>query len=1235
MPSAAHLRARVDGIQRDCLLDSGADVSIIPTQWVTPRKLQPAERQLTAANGTQIVVDGEARLSVIFGDIRTEAVFLASPNIDEVILGRDWLCNNDIIWKFKENMIKVNGYFQPLEVKPHRVSRCSRCVTQSDVTIPPRSEAVIPAYFVYSRLGDVTPGENWSTVLSEPTSGLRIAHTLVDSSSARIHVRACNITDRPVKLYRGQTVSQLHAVDALEAFHDTSHAKHDENRSAAAIAEIIQKIDPSLPPESATELRILLESYSDVLSTDEFDLGCTNIVQHRIDTGSHKPSRQSLRPQARAHLPVIDKMLTEMQEQGVIEPCQSEWASNIVLVKKKDGSIRFCVDYRKVNNLTTKDAYPLPRIDTCLDTLAGAVWYSTFDLRSGFHQVAMDSQDINKTTFVCHRGTFRFPRMPFGLCNAPATFQRLMDTVMAGLNFETCLVYLDDINVFSHDLASHFQRIRLLLDRLRAANLKLKPSKCHMMQKKVSFLGFTVSHDGVGTDPDKTSAIENWPTPTTVRQSRAFVGLCQYYRRFVPNFSDIAAPLHALTKKGARFEWTPQCSASFQQLKSALVSADVLALPTVDGRFVLDCDASDFGIGAGLSQIQNDEERPICYASQLYNRHERNYNVTRKELLALITFVKKFKQYLLGRPFIIRTDHAALQWLKRTPEPIGQQARWLEILEEFDYEVQHRAGTKHCNADALSRRPATQNGTVSATRNIVDSHQSVSHHQQPFPPALAVPDGFFDWRKLQQEDPDVQFVYDIVQNESPRPTPESTTARNSDVKKLCSELERFFIGSDGVLRRRWIHLRKEHQQIVVPYGIRSEIAADMHKGLNGGHFGTRRARLQLQRRFFWPGWSKSVKIAQLQCPQCARHKRLQNSRQGQLQPMVVGEPWERLGIDVTGPHPTSSKGNVYILTMIDHFTKWIEIFPMKNQEASTIAQILVNQVFCVYGLPQQILTDRGQNFESELFKEICVHLSIDKIRTTAYKPSTNGNIERFHGTLNSLLAKWVATNHRNWDDHLPAVAFAYRTSVQETTGFTPFSLMFGREARIPADMVYGTPEDPTLFNSPVEFVASQQEKLRDAFELVRNHLGTSAIRRKTTYDLRTRPHVYNVGDWAWLLNPRHSMKRGHKWTSPYDGPFLVTKQLGPVNVQIQRSQRSGTSVVHIDKLKPCHTPGLSSWLECRNEQTGPAAETDQADITASHYAPCPSTDESESCNTPSKRSVTRPKRTVRKPARFL
>jgi transposase InsO family protein len=448
---------------------------------------------------------------------------------------------------------------------------------------------------------------------------------------------------------------------------------------------------------------------------------------------------------------------------------------------------------------------------------------------------------------------------------------------------------------------------------------------------------------------------------------------------------------------------------------------------------------------------------------QLYNKHEKNYNVTRKELLAVVTFVKKFRQYLLGKPFIIRSDHAALQWLKCTPEPTGQQARWLEILEKFEYTIQHRAGVKHGNADALSRRlPTEHDNLVAACRQLDPCRRCRRNKNDAVIPSDATEQNIvpaFNWVEIQKQDPDICFIYDLVATSARRPDHAKLCARSADIKTLCTLWDQLSITSTGILvRNKVIAGRPCQQQKVAPFAYRSDIAADMHGGLNGGHLGLKRAKHQLKQRFYWPGWAKDVELVQLRCERCSKLKRPANRRQGCLQPMLTGEPWERVGIDITGPHPTSSRGHIYILTLIDHFTKWIEIFPMRNQEASTVAKLLVDRVFCVHGLPLQILTDQGRNFESELFKEICRFLSVDKIRTTAYKPSTNGNIERFHATLNSMLAKLVSENQKDWDDKLAAVAFAYRNSVQESTGFSPYYLMYGREARIPADIVYGPPD---------------------------------------------------------------------------------------------------------------------------------------------------------------------------------
>ena len=395
-----------------------------------------------------------------------------------------------------------------------------------------------------------------------------------------------------------------------------------------------------------------------------------------------------------------------MLSQGVIVPAQSPWAANIVLVKKKDSDYCCCIDYRGLNDVTRKDAYALPRTDMCLDALTGSVWFTTFDMRSSYHQVELEAADADKTAFICREGMYKFVTTPFGLCNAGATFQRVIDMVLAGLSFDICLAYIDDVIIFSRTIDDHFVRLRSVLERLRGAGLKLKPSKCFLMQKSVAFLGHVVSAEGVAAQPEKTKMVAEWPEPTSVKDVRAWLGLTGYYRRYVKDYERIAAPLTSVLKHGIKFEWTDEMQKSFDELKTALTSPPILAMPTLGDVFTLDTDASDEAIGGVLSQAQGGSERVIAYGSRKLSRTEKNYSVTRRELLAIIYFLKYFRHYLLNTRFRIRTDHAALLWLRRIPEPVGQQARWLELMEEYTFFVEHRPGKAHSNADALSRIPA-------------------------------------------------------------------------------------------------------------------------------------------------------------------------------------------------------------------------------------------------------------------------------------------------------------------------------------------------------------------------------------------------------------------------------------------------------------------------------------------------------------------------------------------------
>ena len=375
------------------------------------------------------------------------------------------------------------------------------------------------------------------------------------------------------------------------------------------------------------------------------------------------------------------------------------------MVRKKDGTMRFCIDYRKTNDLIKKDKFPLPKIDTCLDVLNGSRYFSSCDLRQGYWQTVIDERDRDKTAFVTRKGQWRFKVLSFGLCNEPSQFARTMELVLSGLTWDICLVYLDDILVFSRTFEEHCDRLAAVFERLEQYTLKLKSSKCHLFQRKVTFLGHVVSENGIECDPDKVAAIAQWPRPTNVSEIRTFCGLASYYRAFVPNFAHVAVPLHELTRKDAQFEWTKARERAFKELKHRLTSAPILVAPQDEGTFYLDTDASDTALGAVCQQQQDGILRVIGHASRALSDAERRYCITRRELLGVVYGLKKFRQHLLGRPIVVRTDHAALTYLQKTPEPIGQQGRWLDLLGEFDITIQHRPGRVHGNSDALSRRP--------------------------------------------------------------------------------------------------------------------------------------------------------------------------------------------------------------------------------------------------------------------------------------------------------------------------------------------------------------------------------------------------------------------------------------------------------------------------------------------------------------------------------------------------
>ena len=749
--------------------------------------------------------------------------------------------------------------------------------------------------------------------------------------------------------------------------------------------------------------------------------------------------------------------------------------------------------------------------------------------------------------------------MPFGLCNAPATFQRLMDMLLAGLLWEACLVYIDDVIIMGKDFPSHLSNIAAVFTRLRDAGLKVKPSKCEFFKREVHFLGHVVSNYGISTDTSKTDKIAHWPVPTNQQQLQQFLGLANYYRRFVRDFAAISRPLHRLTEKNSVFRWTSECDRAFNHLKQLLTSAPVLSYPDFSKPFLLDTDASNEGIGAVLSQIHEGTEHVVAYASKSLTKAERNYSVTRKELLAIVTFTNHFRQYLLGREFLLRTDHHSLTWLTNFKDPDGQLARWLEKLAEYNFQIAHRPGRKHSNADSLSRYPDKD-----VVVNSISSNPAFTLFAHT-PSEL---------RTLQLQDSVISHVLQAKEDQT-LPSQDVTSGYCLRTRRLFQMWDQLVV-SQGILFRVFYNSdnKTATKQLIVPLVLQNQVLEHIHAGAAGGHLGQHKTLQKLKDRFYWPGHYNDVMMWCSTCPSCATRKTPIPKAKAPLSPIPVGSPLQLVAIDLLGPLPKSKNGNSYILVAADYFTKWCEAYPLPNMEAVTVAEVLTNEMFFRFSPPEALHSDQGRQFDSCLIKEICRILHIRKSRTSPYHPQGDGLVERFNRTLLSMLATSAKDNPLNWEQYIRPVCFAYNTSTHASTGFTPFFLMYGREARLPADLDFGITSPSQDDVSHVRYSRQMQMVLNYAYQKARETLGSVQKRQKLLYDRSVHGKPYKQGDLVWLHSTVVPPQSHRKLHHPWSGPYRIILKLSDLNYKIAPLDNpSKESIVHFDRLKLC-PPGI-------------------------------------------------------------
>ena len=830
------------------LLDSGAAVSVVRLGALGNQyRNQITDAGLTApigANGSPLDVVGQITLSVSIGNFQTDHVFIVVNTLTvDCLLGADYLVAHEVIINYKQGLVVIKGKEVPFTLS-NGVATTTKCTTcdrlisaLQTVTIPGRTVQLIDVALP----DDAKPMHLFSVLIEPQTTAKAPKHILLARTFSPVSngylavIQVMNISPTAVTIYQGTKLGQFTPLTELLLI-DSPQPSQPPSTTSSALTDV-DLSQSELSPTQQQDLLALLHDYDDLFATEGGPLGRTSVVSHTIHTEG-APIRQPMRRQPIALQNTINSEVQKMLQQGVIQPSFSPWSSPVVMVKKKDGSWRFCIDYRKLNGATHRDAYPLPRVDTTLDSLAGSTLFTTLDLASGYWQVEVAQQDKEKTAFSTSKGHFEFNVMPFGLTNAPATFQRLMECTLAGLSGEQCLIYLDDIIIFSSTFDEHLKRLVSVFDRLRAANLKLKAKKCYFARKQVIYLGHVISSKGIEPDKTKIAAVATYPTPQNSKEVKQFMGLSNYYRRFIPAYAQIAEPLHRLLKKNSKsFHWTAECEASFNTLKSKLTTSPVLAYPRFTDPFIVSTDASDKAIGGVLSQVQNGHERVIAYWSRQLQKAERNYSTIEREALAVVGAVKEFYPYLYGFSFKLLTDHNPLTSLRGVKDTGGRLTRWLLFLQQFNFTIEYKKGTTHSNTDTLSRRPP-------------DSSMVAAVETCTF---FADPDIL---TKAQNEDSQLaNLKHHIEQGEVPKP---------------CHPgLQKCFL-KDGLLCREYKESATQltHTQVVVPESLRTTVLREVHDHL--GHLGAKKTLERVKTRFYWPGYEKDVECWVKQCEQCQK-----------------------------------------------------------------------------------------------------------------------------------------------------------------------------------------------------------------------------------------------------------------------------------------------------------------------------------------------------------------------------
>lgn len=851
----------------------------------------------------------------------------------------------------------------------------------------------------------------------------------------------------------------------------------------------------------------------------------------------HGPVYKTSEPQAE----YLHNYIEEHMAKGWIRMLKSSWSSPVLFAAKKDGTLRMCIDYRYVNKCTVKVRYPLPRIDQIIDRLYAARYFSKIDLRNAYNLIRVREGDEPITAFRTQEGLFEYTVMPFGLCNAPATFQRLMNSVFRDMLHSCVVVYLDDILIFSSSREQHVQHIREVLRRLRKSHLFAKASKCEFFSHSVSFLGYYIDRDGISMDPEKVKSILDWPYPRNSRDILSFVGLANFYRTFIPGFAIATRILYDAARPKIAFVLTPAVADAWDNLKRILSSNTVVRHFNPRLPCVIETDASDYAIGAVLSQTEHGETRPVAFLSRKMQPAELNYPTHDKELLAIIYALNSWAHYLEGNQFTIKvlSDHQSLKYFTEKKLLSRRQAGWHDVLSRFDFVIHYSPGSQQVKADALSRRPDYQPEDTTSTSK---SKELNPHNER----VLLSPELFLGLMHTAPVSAVSSLRDLLVKSHS------SVPAASRDALHLTNE--------EGCLRFQ--------NKLFVPDEMTAIVMASCHEPPSMGHPGVKKTIANVSALYWWPTLSRDVEQFVRRCEVCQRTKPTYGKPYGLLQPLPVAcRPWQHVACDFVGPLPMS-RGYNFVLTAVDRFTKMAVFAACTNDITSfQFAELFVQRVCCRFGLPSTLVTDRGPQFTSKVWQCVAGLMGINHRLSTAYHPQTDGQSEIVNKVLGQYLRVYSNLEQTDWSDKLPLAEFCYNSTPHSATGLCPIEAYTSYAPRrsldedTPSSMLTG-PDVPKA-QALVRRMRALHKRLIDA-------LNDANERYAAVYNRKRRDRRFEVGDWVWLNTKNlRTLRPSKKLDDRFAGPYQIERVINPLAYRLKIPEQSSLGrTFHVDLLKP-------------------------------------------------------------------